>query len=247
MFNLTPVSCMVCIMINLSDTFGLQQTIVFFSIALVSLIISFLIYKKDPHYQLNQTFSLAVGFLGLSYIFSFLGNLYYILNETGEIFFIRTAFFLAPVAFIFFYYTALGISKGTDVTYSKDSLALFFLLLVVDFVIIYGLNGVSFDIGSQTNSVSSLPFKVFDLGAIAILYFIVYYYFIQSYRAINDQQVKKNLSYFLIGWFFGGLGLFAIVGSDAFRILDLLGPITIVIGMIIISRPFLSKPRSSNS
>ena len=148
---------------------------------------------------------------------------------------------------MFFYYTAVGMNKGTEDIYSKGSLAVFFLLFVVDFIIIYGLNGVSFDTGSQTNSISSIYFKIFDLGAVAVLYFIVYYYFIQSYRSINDPQVKKNLSYFLIGWAFGGVGLFSIVGSDAFRILDLLGPITIVIGMIIISRSFLTKSQESNS
>ena len=76
---------------------------------------------------------------------------------------------------------------------------------------------------------------------ILILYLLVYYYFIRSYFGVDDDFVKGNIEYFLIGWFFGGLGLLSIIGSDYIRELDLLGPIFICIAVIIISRSFLKR------
>lgn len=228
-------------MIILSDPFDVTQTVVFLLIAVFSLIISFLIFTKDTSYALNRSFSLGVALLGFSYVFSFLGNLYYITVEHGDIIFIRTAFFLAPIAFMFFYFTAIGIYKGVDSMYNIYEIFLFIIVIISEFFVIYVFNGVTFAPDTQTNSISTLPFKIVNLGTIAVLYILIYYFFIQSYRNIDDPTVKNNLKYFLIGWFFGGLGFVSIIGSDAFRVLDLLGPLIICVGMIIISRSFISK------
>ena len=233
-------------MFVIHDWFDVAQASAFFFIAFICIIIAFLIYRKDPSYSLNWTFSLAIVVLGLTYVFSFLGNLYYMFFDHGEIFFIRTAFFLAPVAFMFFYYTSLGIYRGVDSMYSKITLVIFLLLFVVDFFIIYVFDGVVFKEGSQTNSISTLPFKIVDLGSIIVLYILVYYYFVKSYLSVEDPDVKTNLRFFLIGWAFGGLGLLSIVGSDYLRILDLTGPLTICLGILIISRSFLSKHKKEH-
>lgn len=233
-------------MLVIHDWFDVAQALAFFFIAFISLIISFLIYRKDPSYTLNWTFSLGVAILGLTYVFSFLGNLYYMFYDHGDIFYIRTAFFLAPIAFMFFYYTSLGIYRGVNSMYSKPSLVIFLPLFVVDFIIIYVFNGVVFKEGSQTNSISTLPFKIVDLGSILVLYILVYYFFIKSYRSVDDREVKTNLRFFLIGWAFGGLGFLSILGSDYFRILDLIGPLTICLGILILSRSFLTKHKKEN-
>ncbi len=234
-------------MITVSDPFDGAQTIVFFLIAFVSLIIAYLIYSKDSSFSLNRSFSLAVALLGFSYVFSFLGNAYYIVVGHGDIIFIRTAFFLAPIAFMFFYFTAIGIYKGTENMYNKIIIILFFIIIIIEFIIIYFFDGLIFAPGTQTNSISSPLFKIVNLGTIAVLYIVIYYFFIQSYRSLNDPIVKQNLKYFLIGWFFGGLGFVSIIGSDTFRILDLLGPIIICVGVLIISRSFLGKHHVSPS
>ena len=228
-------------MIYLSDPFDITQTVVFFLIAFFSLIVSVLIFSKDRSYALNRSFSLGVAILGMSYVFSFLGNFYYILTENGDIIFIRTAFFLAPVAFMFFYFTAIGIYKGVDSMYKISEIILFIVIIIIEFTVIYIFDGITFAPDTQTNSISTLPFKIVNLGTIAVLYLVIYYFFIQSYRTLDDPVVKNNLRFFLIGWFFGGLGFISIIGSDAFRVLDLVGPLLICIGIIIISRSFISK------
>lgn len=232
-------------MIILSDTFGLEQTVLFLTIAVIGFIVAYLIYRKDPSYALNRSFSLAILLLGLSYVFSFFGNLYYIVFESGQIFFIRTAFFIALVSFMFFYYTSLAINKGQNQMYSKLSMLIFSCLILINFVIIYVLNGVYFEAGTQTNSVSTMYFKIFNLGAIAVLYIVVYFYFFKSYFAVKDPHVKRNLLFFLIGWAIGGLGFLSIVGSDSYRILDLVGPFLIALSTVVISRSVLSRDETS--
>jgi len=228
-------------MITLSDPFNVTHAVVFLLIAIFSLVISFLIYQKDSSFALNRSFSLGVFLLGLTYVFSFLGNFYYILFVKGDIVFIRTAFFFAPIAFMFFYFTAKGILKGVEDMYDTYEIVIFVFVILLEFIVIYIFNGIVFAPDTQTNTVSTLPFKIVNLGSLAVLYLLIYYFFIQSYRTLDDPVVKDNLKYFLIGWFFGGLGFLSIVGSDAFRILDLLGPLIICVGLIIISRSFISK------
>lgn len=230
-------------MFILNDQFTLTQCIIFFLIAVISIMLSYLIYRKDPTYSLNILFSVGVGLLGLSYIFSFLSDFYYLYTESNNVLFIQTAFFLAPIAFMFFYFTAMAIYSGVDAIYKKSIILLFIIIFLVNFIVIYFDNGIYYV--SNTNTKSTTPFKLTNLLVIAILYLIIYYYFIRSYFVIDDAFVKNNIRYFLIGWFFGGLGLLSIVGSDYIRELDLVGPIFICIGVIIISRSFLSHHQSN--
>jgi hypothetical protein len=224
-----------------SDFFTIIQTIVFFLIAMISVTISYLIYSKDPSYKLNRAFALGVLILGITYIFSFLGNTYYVVTGLGEIFFIRTAFFLAPIAFMFFYFTALGMYKGIEFMFTKRKLLLFGVIFLIDFLIIYIFEGVVFKPLSQNDVQSTTLFKITVLGVTLVLYLIVFYYFTKTYLNMKDKKVRINLKFFLIGWIFGGFGLISIAGSDFIRELDLIGPISICLGMFIVSRGFLSR------
>ena len=221
------------------DSFTIAQTIVFLAIALISFLLSILIYRKDPSYKLNISFSLGIAIMGGSYAFSFLSNVFYILDGQSDPIYIRTAFFLAPIAFIFYYFTSVGIYKGGEYMYSKLKILISIIIIIINFFVLYFDNGVYYITSTDTNS--SLLFKLTNLLVVLILYLLVYYYFIRSYFGVDDDFVKSNIEYFLIGWFFGGLGLLSIFGSDYIRELDLLGPIFICIAVIIISRSFLKR------
>jgi hypothetical protein len=118
---------------------------------------------------------------------------------------------------------------------------LFGVIFLIDFLIIYIFEGVVFKPLSQNDVQSTTLFKITVLGVTLVLYLIVFYYFTKTYLNMKDKKVRINLKFFLIGWIFGGFGLISIAGSDFIRELDLIGPISICLGMFIVSRGFLSR------
>jgi len=227
--------------------FNIIQGLVFFLIFLFSILIARTIYRKDPSFIINKSFSLGLIILGSTYLFSFAGNLIVFIQNEGNVFFIRTAYFLAPIAFMFFYNSALGIYKGIENMYSKPKIVFFSIIFTLNFVLIYVFNGVYLNPNNSLDSKTTTEFKIIVLGLIFILYLFIFYFFWKSYGQV-DQDTKKNISWFLKGWLIGGIGLSSVVASDFFRLLDLFGPIIVCFGMYIISKGFTSQaPQKSNA
>lgn len=221
-------------MIDINLLYG--QTIVSSITFLVSIYAAYKILSKDRNFFLNRTFSIAILLVGTGALFLALSNVPVILyNENGSIEILKTSYTLVVISLSLFLISSLYLKYGNEVLRSKYPWIFFSIFLTLDFSILWLTESIiPQDVGDV---VTSIGFKVFILGYLIICYLLALFYFYQVFKESTD-ETKKRMSFLLMGWVFGGIALFSIGFGDFVRLFDLIGPIFLSVGTLLINYSF---------
>lgn len=221
-------------MVDINLLYG--QTIISMITFLVSIYASIKIISKDSKFFLNRVFSLAIILVGTGALFLALSNLPVLLNnEPGSVDILKISYSLVVLSLSLFLLSSLYLRYGKDILYSKYLIIFYSGFIVISFFVLWLTESIiPEDLGDVTTSIF---FKVFVLGYLIICYLLALYFFFQTYLQ-SGPDTKSRMKILFIGWIFGGVALFAIGIGDFFRLFDLIGPLFLSIGTLLINYSF---------
>ncbi|MHA1982844.1 MAG: hypothetical protein ACW967_00720 [Candidatus Hodarchaeales archaeon] len=221
-------------MVDINLLYG--QTFVSTITFLISLYASLKILGKDRKFFLNRVLSLAILLVGTGALFLALSNLPVILyNESGSVEILKISYSLVVISLSLFLLSALFLKSGRDIFYSKYLWIFLFVFIALDFFVLWLTESIiNQDLGDV---ITSDFFKIFVLGYLVLCYLLTLFYFYQTFRE-SGPETKGRMKILFIGWIFGGIALFSIGVGDFFRLFDLIGPIFLSIGTLLINYSF---------
>jgi len=220
------------------------QTIVFAIAGIICLVTTVLVFNRDRSFTLNQIFAGAILFLGVFNFSMLASNLPVILFEE-QVF--VTAIQLAYSFLVFslssFLLSAFILQLGTSFRFRNIVLIFLGMIILLNVFVIWFTIAIIPNEEILGDIMTSLLFKIAVQGTLAIFYLVTLFLFFKTYQETTG-KVRKNVSWFLIGWLIGGLALIVSVLSDFVQFLDLIGPLLLAIAIIIQQRGFTRKTTS---
>lgn len=205
-----------------------------------SLIISYIVLKKDYRYSLNILFAGAVISMGLTTLFLFASNIYPILyNDNGPSYILSLSYQFLVFSLLLFLVCLLFINFGKSVFRSPVLYVYLVICLIASFYVLWFTE--PFHTVAVGDVSSSSLFKVVIYSILVSAYLLTLFLTLYVYRKLQG-QVKSNLGLFLVGWLIGGLALVLNVLGDYAHILDALTQVVLTVAMIVI---FMSFNRES--
>lgn len=220
--------------------FYIVQTIIFFSSTIICFFTSYSVYSRDKSYTLNRVFASASLFLGIFNLSMGLSNFpVIILEEQVIILAIQVAYSFLVLSLSFFLLSSIILQYSTVFPFRKVVLPVIGIIVLIDISVMW-LTEAFMPTETVGNIVTSSLFKVVVLGSLAFFYIITLILFIRTYQ-VTTGSVRKNVTWFLLGWGVGGLALIASALSDLIQFLDLIGPALLAIAIVIQQQGFRKR------
>lgn len=172
--------------------------LVFFPIIItVAIILSVLIFRRDPHYKANQFFALAFGSMAGALLF----NLIYLFSQ--DPFFIsifnKISIVSLNLGLILIFFGILTLYKGENWITETKAFPLLITILII-LIIIENFLPVDVNIPEYTPK-WSLQFGIFQIFMGQTLFIMMLFYSILLYREISN-EIKRRFKRFLLGTIF---------------------------------------------
>lgn len=225
-------------------TLYMLQTIVFGITGIICFITTVIVFNRDRSFTLNQVFASAILFLGFFNFSMLASNIPVLLYEEQVIVAaIQLAYSFLVLSLTSFLLSAFILQYGTSFRFRNYFIPLIGLIILIDLFVIWFTTAIIPNEDILGDITTSISFKIAVQGTLAVFYLITLYLFFKTYQETTG-NVRKNVSWFLIGWLIGGLALIVSVLSDFVQFLDLIGPLLLAIAIIIQQRGFTRKATS---
>ncbi|MFW9777897.1 MAG: hypothetical protein ACFFE8_03505 [Candidatus Heimdallarchaeota archaeon] len=227
----------------MSDTsFYLVQTAIFWVSALICLVITYIVYLRDPNYALNRVFSGGSLTLGLFNIVMGVSNVpVFLFQEQLIIQAVQLAYSALVISLCFFLLSAVILQFGTSFPRRGELLIVLILIILVDIFVIWFTDDAFAPTTILGDVTTSLLFKMVVLGSLALIYLVALILFVLTYRE-TEADIRRNIGWLLGGWLVGGAALIASAISDFYQPFDLVGPFLLGLALFIMQRGFIRRP-----
>ncbi|MFW9854960.1 MAG: hypothetical protein ACFFFG_07855 [Candidatus Thorarchaeota archaeon] len=227
----------------MSDTsFYLVQTAIFWVSALICLIITYVVYLRDPDYVLNQVFaggSLALGFFNIMMGVS--NAPVFLFQEQLIVQAVQLAYSALVISLCFFLLSSVILQFGTSFPRRAGLLTILMLIVFVDLFVIWFTDEVFVPTTILGDVTTSSLFKLVVLGSLALIYLCALILFVFTFRE-TEEDTRRNIGWLLGGWLVGGAALITSAISDFYQPFDLVGPFLLGLALFIMQRGFIRRP-----
>jgi hypothetical protein len=214
-----------------------QSIVSFFSFLIMLLVAKRVSEKED--YILNKVFAIASVFIALSMITLSTGNIPVIFS-LGEftVIFVQFFYLFLVIGLSFFVMVGMLLKYGKEIAMKQNVLAVLVLIGILNAITIFLPDSIT--LSSPGNTVTSTLFKIVFFGTMIFYYLFIFLMFALTYRVVAE-DIKPMMKLFLVGWSIGGIALVLNVFSDFYRLLDVMSPGVLTLGLFLVERGFVAR------